>query len=506
MPIICYLLNLLCRTMYRKDYSRLMRVSNVEAVQKEKLLILLAKNKDTEFGRRYGFASIKDADEYRRRVPLTVYEDYAEPIKKIMAGEENILTAADVRLLELSSGSASASKLIPYTDDLKEDFQRGLRPWIYDLYSQNKGIMNGKSYWSVTPVAGEKRYSPGGIPIGFDDDAQYFGKLEEKLFRFIFAVDQSAAHIQNMDDFYRFTSVSLLAAGNLRLMSVWNPTFLMLILNYMKDHAEELLGALPASRQRKIRASLLSGDFQSIWPNLRLISCWADAQAESQAKALQRIFPKTGIQPKGLLATEGFVSFPLKAAGGAVLSVYSHFFEFLSPEDESVWGAHELKTGRQYEVIMTTSGGLYRYRIGDLVEVTGFYHGLPVLRFVGKRDLVSDLFGEKLNAVFVKDTLDRLGIRADFRMLAPQGDRYVLYVRSDGPVPNPDAAFRENFHYDYCRKLGQLKEMRIYRLTGDADREYLDACVRRGQKLGNIKPPILSLLDGWENIFEGVME
>ena len=506
MPMICYVLNRLCRAMYRGDYRRLMRVSDVKSVQHEKLFDILSKNKDTEFGRRYGFSAITSVDEYRRCVPLSSYEDYLEPIEKIGEGEKNVLTAGDVRLLELSSGSTSASKLIPYTDDLKEDFQRGLRAWIYDLYSQKNGIMNGKSYWSVTPVAGEKQYSSGGIPIGFDDDGQYFGKLEEKLFRFIFAVDPGVAHTNNMEDFYRLTSVSLLAEGNLRLISVWNPTFLMLILKYMKDHADELLDRLPKRRKKKIRESLLKGDFQSIWPDLKLISCWADAQAEPQAQALQNIFADTAIQPKGLLATEGFVSFPLTDAGGAVLSVFSHYFEFISPEDDKVYGAHELKAGLQYEVVMTTSGGLYRYRIGDVVEVTGFYHALPILRFIGKRDLVCDLFGEKLNAVFVKNTLDRLGIQADFRMLAPAGDRYVLYVRSDAAVPNPDAAFRENFHYDYCRKLGQLKEMRVYRLTGDAGREYLDACVRCGQKLGNIKPSVLSLKDGWENIFEGAYQ
>jgi len=82
----------------------------------------------------------------------------------------------------------------------------------------------------------------------------------------------------------------------------------------------------------------------------------------------------------------------------------------------------------------------------------------------------------------------------------------VLFVKSDGPITNPDVAFRANFHYDYCRKLGQLKEMKIFRLTGDPAREYLDECVKRGQKLGDIKTPVLSLHDGWEDIFIGDFE
>lgn len=484
----------------------MLRLSDVQAAQEDKLFRILAENKETEFARKYGFSGITSVEDFRRSVPLSVYEDYTGSIEKIAVGEENILTAGDVRMLELSSGSTSASKLIPYTRGLKEDFQRGLRPWLYDLYTNHAGIKSGKSYWSVTPAAVRNRISSGGIPIGFDDDGQYFGKLEEMMFNLIFAVRKDVAQIKDMDEFYRKTAVSLLACRHLSLISVWNPTYLLLILNYMKDHAQALLSLIPARRGKEIRESLLNGNFQGIWPRLRLISCWADANARPYAEKLQSLFPGVVIQPKGLLATEGFITFPVIAAGGPILSVFSHYFEFISLSDENIYGAHELKEAQQYEVVITTSGGLYRYRLSDIVEVTGFFGKIPTLRFVGKKDSVSDLFGEKLNAIFVQNTLERLNIRAEFCMVAPSVDRYILFVKSDAPIENPDIAFRENFHYDYCRKLGQLKEMRIFRLFGNPDKEYLDECVRRGQKLGDIKTPVLSLIGGWEDIFRGEFE
>ncbi len=484
----------------------MMRMSDVKAAQEVKLFQILAGNKETEYGRKYGFSGITSVEEFRRKVPLSVYEDYVESIEKIAAGEKSILTAGDVRMLELSSGSTSASKLIPYTRGFKNDYMRGLRPWLYDLYTNQAGIKSGKSYWSVTPATGRNRISSGGIPIGFDDDGQYFGKLEEKLFNLIFAVRKDVARVKEMDEFYRKTALSLLACRHLSLISVWNPTFLLLILDYMRENAQVLLPSISAGRRKEIRESLALGNFKGVWPRLRMISCWADGQAAPYAKKLQNLFPGVVIQPKGLLATEGFISFPVIAAGGAILSVFSHYFEFISLEDEQVYGAHELREGQQYEAVITTSGGLYRYRMNDVVEVTGFFGKIPTLRFVGKRDAVSDLFGEKLNAIFVQNTLERLNTRAEFYMVAPSVDRYVLFIKSDGPVENPDMAFRENFHYDYCRKLGQLKEIRIFRLTGNPGREYLDECVRRGQKLGDIKPPVLSLRGGWEDIFEGDFE
>ena len=67
-----------------------------------------------------------------------------------------------------------------------------------------------------------------------------------------------------------------------------------------------------------------------------MISCWADAAGAAPAAALASRFPSAVLQPKGLLATEGFVSLPLAAAGGAVLSARSHFFEFFEAGDEHV--------------------------------------------------------------------------------------------------------------------------------------------------------------------------
>lgn len=58
--------------------------------------------------------------------------------------------------MEPTSGSTSSSKLIPYTEGLKREFQAGIKPWIYSLYNNFPEIKKGKSYWSVTPMATEK--------------------------------------------------------------------------------------------------------------------------------------------------------------------------------------------------------------------------------------------------------------------------------------------------------------------------------------------------------------
>ena len=57
-------------------------------------------------------------------------------------------------------------------------------------------------------------------------------------------------------------------------------------------------------------------------------------------------------------------------------------------------------------VIVTTGGGLWRYRLGDLVEVDGFVAATPSLRFIGRGASVSALCGEKLNETFVTRAIE----------------------------------------------------------------------------------------------------
>ena len=184
------------------------------------------------------------------------------------------------------------------------------------------------------------------------------------------------------------------------------------------------------------------------------------------------------MQGKGLLATEAFISFPWGEAEGHVLAATSHFFEFLPVDSDGAVQpdqprlAHELEKGQTYAVVVTTGGGLYRYQLHDLVNVVGHAGQAPCLQFLGKLDQVSDWFGEKLNERFVAEVLERLFGRRQmapaFAMLAPDPEparfRYTLYVellpgqraRLGGLAEALDQELSQNFHYAYCRRLGQL--------------------------------------------------
>ncbi|MBR3630972.1 MAG: GH3 auxin-responsive promoter family protein, partial [Oscillospiraceae bacterium] len=449
-------LNRVLRAMYTPAYRRFMAVSDTRRVQRDYLGRLLANNADTVYGRKYGFAQIHRYREFTERVPLTTYEEYGPYIEQIANGKQGVLTAEPVLLFEPTSGSSGGRKLIPYTASLRAEFQAGIRPWICDLYTNINGLCEGKSYWSITPLTGGKEYTPCGIPIGFEEDAAYFGAIEQALMRRIFAVDGSVKLSGSTEQFWHDTAVQLLRNGDISLISVWNPTYLTLLCSYLRDEAKSLARELPEQTNRLHFAK--SGRFDKVFPALRLISLWADGSAAEEIPAVQRFFPGVRMQPKGLLATECFVSFPLTGQNGSTLSVFSHFFEFRELSTGRIVTAERLRKGR-YEVIVTTGGGFYRYCIGDVVEVlkTPEPGEIPRIRFLHRAGITSDLCGEKLTEEFVRGLCKNLGIAGDFCLLAPEGMGYTLYTSARIAPEAVEQALCGSYHYHYCRRLGQLR-------------------------------------------------
>ena len=108
--------------------------------------------------------------------------------------------------------------------------------------------------------------------------------------------------------------------------------------------------------------------------------------------------------------------------------------------------AHELRTGESYTVIVTTGGGLWRYRLGDLVEVDGFIGATRSLRFLGRGASVSDLCGEKLAETFATHAIAAscasCACTPHFALLAPEHDpagrwSYTLFAEGKLPYETP---------------------------------------------------------------------
>lgn len=512
--------------------------------QEALLLSLLRRNAGSRYGQRFSFGTIRSVREYQQRVPSVSHDEILEEIDAIARGEQRVLTEEPVLAMERTTGSTAPSKLVPFTRSLLREFQAALAPWMADLYSHHPQLMGGGAYWSVSPLRAEAETTTGGLPVGFEEDVDYFEGLGRPFLRRLIATPRGLARIADLDDCRYATLRYLLAAEDLRFISVWHPSFLTLLLDAMQAHADKLVQdvergtlttsrALPdalvrAQRPRPRRAKQLRAILRrrgslapdEVWPALRVISCWASAAAAPYARELATLFPQAELQPKGLLATEGVVSIPLVGQAAAALAVTSHVFEFIADgADARPLLADELELGGSYSVLLTNGGGLYRYALGDRVRVVGRVLGTPLIEFVGKEALVSDLRGEKLHQQRIGSILDAVfqegRLAPAFAMLAPETGRppcYVLYVESPGLSDEASAALGarveeallEGHHYRYCRRLGQLGPARTFRIRSGAARAYLERCAALGQRLGSVKPTPLHRADGWSVCFDGV--
>ena len=606
-----------CKKSYKDFVSNIKSKRKIRKTQVKILLEILKTNKNTEYLKNFETESqilnIENEKEliekFQNKIPVVNYEDIKEFVEKEKSGENNVLLSDKIKLFELTSGSTSDVKYIPYTEKFLKSYMNGVFAWIYNLYQNNKRLFLGSSYWSVSPILKREAVTSGGIRVGIEDDTSYFDKVSAFFLNKLFTVPKEIKSIQNMEDFLLITAVFLLLSENLAMISVWSPSFLMILLDFIEKNykvicqivksedlgteffADKNLGnkkyfQIIQKKYRKLwkknRSKFLinyfekyeknilskndktqnleiteknneneiiaenknletkSGnkivenfvDYSVIWEKLSLVSCWADSDSyEIFIKLKEKLnFDKKNMnlkfQGKGLMSTECIVSFPLEnVETGSVAAYNSFFYEFIQVsgdklENRSPKLLDELELEERYCVVVTTNAGLYRYNTNDIVEVTGFYHKIPIVKFVGRINNFSDIVGEKLKNSFVEKqvltTLEENNIKGKFLLFAPVKNEtgeifYTLFleIKKDGrkfnwkQIENEiNSSLCKAFHYEYAYKLGQLRKVRVFLIEKNGLKTYT-AEKSKKQKIGDIKYRLLDKNFGWENKFAG---
>lgn len=517
--------------------------------QAARLKALLAGARGTAFAKAHELKRVGTLGEFQAAVPIRDYEGHAPWIERACAGEARVLTREPALVFEKSSGSTQAAKYLPYTKGFLGEYSAGTGPWLYDLLTRRPALRRGSSYWSISPAGERTEVTPGGTRVGFADDTEYFPPPVRRLLRRLLPVPPEVARLPDVSTCRYVTLRYLLADPSLGFVSVWSPSFLTLLLEFARAHAERLawdlergtlsppggrlLRAFPdlsppdPARARRVREAFPARgplDLERLWPGLSLVSCWADAAAAQQLPALRALLPpKVELQPKGLFATEGALSFPLLGQPGAVLIPNGHLLELLPAAEAGDSAAralprplalHEAELGQRYLPLLTTAGGLFRYRLGDVIEVVGHFHATPLVRFVGRADGVSDLAGEKLAPGQVEAALSaaaaELGATPSFALLAPAPGEaeggYRLFLELAGKTSPEDFAaalerhLRAGYHYDHCRRLGQLRPVEAAPVSAGWAR-YEAALVARGVRAGDVKPSALRREAWWGEVF-----
>lgn len=502
---------LICEPARRRMVAAL---QDPQRAQQLVLARLLAAAEGSAFAMQHDLQRVKTVRDFRQALPVGDYESHRPWIERLRhETNRNVLTGGEVDAFERSSGSTSACKYLPFNAALRGEFTEAVRAWMADLFDRHPQAMRGPAWWLVSPLRPEPA-TASGIRVGLSSDDEYLGWWERRLSAHLLAVPGRIASVADIDECMDLTLRCLLHTPELRLISVWNASYLTLLwerllargdrfFSWLAEGGQVLGRRLPAlpDRAKQLRA-LWEDDAltpAAVWPNLAVLSAWDGPEAKEAAA----LFSQASFQTKGLLATEGVITIPWGSAeGSCVPALNSHFLEFEDAGGE-VLGVEELEPGAEYGILLTTGGGLWRYRLGDQVRAESLCGATCRLRFIGRMDGVSDLRGEKLHPQFVAEVLGRLPV--EFAMLALDGDRYTLFASSGevGIARQTDMELCANPHYALCRANGQLGAVRLFHVREDGRAACLRRALKQGGRPGTMKTMALSRLSDWERWFEG---
>ena len=451
------------------------------AAQQRKLGEILTANRSTEYGRDHGFARIDDLRRYRRYVPTITYEDIRRRVERMAAGEHNVLTAEAPVMFAMTSGTTGDPKLIPVTPTCRgRDHADQMRVWLHHARLAHPRLVSGKIVSLVSPaVAGQ---TPAGIPYGSTSGMMY--RDMNPLVRRCYAAPYEVSEIEDYDAVY-YTVMRLALAADVSMLATANPSSIQKLVETAEAHADSLLrdvhdGTLcpdvdvqpeirklverrlsrDPSKARKLSEArkrregrLLPVDY---WPDLKLIACWKGGTVGNAVERFPEWFDPDGkkmpaVRDWGYLSSEARGSIPLSDDGdGGVLTVSTNVFEFVpvddlekNHDDPELWrflGVGELEIGRQYYVFITTTGGLYRYDINDVIEVVGAYNRTPVISFRRKGRGMTSMTGEKLSENQFIDAMTEAAKSLDLTLChfraEPDAEksRYVFKVELETPL------------------------------------------------------------------------
>lgn len=382
----------------------------------------------TELGQTFNLDQITTVDEFRRRVPILPYSAYEPYLERTAAGEQNVVTPDPLIYMNMTSGSTGSQKMIPVTKRSKQAIGRANQVAMGFLFeaAERRKLSLGKTL--LTGSARKVGKTSGGIDYGHISGGSV--RLANGLYRQIFTQPFGAMLVKN-NQARNYVSL-LFALRNADHLSMFAATFPLIALQLcdeLERQGESLIEDLAsgqisqdivlspqersqlqklfraAPQQAKRLARILDQDGrltpQAVWPNLSCIITARGGTSDFYFERFPEYFGDLPIFGGTYASAEStYGAHRDFNTDGTVLALNSGFFEFIPPDQ---WEAdqpktllpHELQPGERYRILVTNYSGFYRYDIGDVVEVEGFYNQTPLIMFRYRRGGILSATTEK---------------------------------------------------------------------------------------------------------------
>lgn len=448
----------------------------------------------TGLGRDFGLASIRTREDFRRQLPVAGFDHFAPYIERVAAGEVRALFPEGEKLLTFTQTSATTGhpKILPITRSWYRDYSRDWDVWGAKAYSDHRDmlgqpIMNLAGPWTIGKT-------PGGFNIAIM--SAVIERYQSPIVKMAYAAPAELKQVADIDA-RGYCLIRMAAPRPMGFISTVTPQQILQVADWIaqfgptlvRDLAQGTLDerfAIPdevrrrLARRVRVRHPELARRLEQVLESrgvLRpsdlwrpaLISCWLGGTVGPTSRRIPELFGDVPLRDQGLLSTEGRHTVPL--ADGVPygpLAIGSNYYEFIPAGEEvgpqsTVFEAHELEAGRDYRIIMTTLGGLYRYDIGDIVRCVGYAGEAPLIEFLQKDGSHCDLVGEKLSAFTVCQAAERAQRAAGMALscftvapliVAGRNPRYAVIIEEhEAADRNLAATFLHAFDGDLCKNV-----------------------------------------------------
>lgn len=330
-------------------------MQNPIAAQREVLQDLVTHAQYTEIGRKYGLKNLFKVSDFKKAIPIHTYEDIKPYIERLMNGEQNLLWNTPVYWFAKSSGTTNdKSKFIPITEEsLKDCHYQGSKDVLSMYYNLNpeSDLLTGKGLL----IGGSHQLNP------MNDEAHY-GDLSAVLF-------------QNTPIWANWIRTPELAVA---LMDEWETKIEAIAQNTIIEDVTSISGVPTWTLVLLKRILEISGKetIQEIWPNLELF-LHGGVSFTPYKEQFKKIIGKDITYLNIYNASEGFFAAQNTLEDDGMLLFLEHgiFYEFMPIEEygkdePKTIGLQDVEIGKNYALVISTNGGLWRYLVGDTVAFT----------------------------------------------------------------------------------------------------------------------------------------
>ena len=371
----------------RLRYNRIHNwINHPAAAQREVLQSLITDAQYTVFGKQYNFAKMFTVREFKERVPLSCYEQMSPYIERMMNGEENVLWNTPVNWFAKSSGTSNdKSKFIPVSEEsLQENHFKASKDVLTKYYNNfpSSDLLTGKSL----VVGGSHQISQlsediqcGDLSAVLMQNSPFWGQWLRTPELSIALLDEWENKIEQLAQATSVENVTMLAGV---------PTWTLLLLKRI----------LEITQKETIK---------EVWPNLELYIN-GGVSFVPYRKQFETIIGKPINYLEIYNASEGFIAGQEKPGDEGMLLFTEHgiFYEFMPLEEykknhPKTLGLTSVQLNKNYAIVISTTGGLWRYVMGDTVEFTSL--NPYKIKITGRLKHYMNAFGEEV----IVDNADR---------------------------------------------------------------------------------------------------